>query len=78
MAGVNRLEILNIFASRFYPTHWSGSLADVLRPYLGLVQNMPTLKDPQIEDWVRNQIVRLENTIKEDQIRERRVAESFE
>lgn len=74
----DRLVILDIFASRFYPSSWSGSLADVLLPYLGLAKKMQTHNDPQVVDWAKKHIVHLENRMEEDRKRERRVDESFE
>lgn len=74
----DRLAILDIFASRFHPSCWSGSLADVLLPYLGLAKKMQTHNDPQVVDWAKKQIVHLENCMEEDRKRERRVDESFE
>ncbi len=74
----DRLAILDIFASRFHPSSWSGSLADVLMPYLSLAKKMQTHNDPQVVDWAKKQIVHLEICMEEDRKRERRVDESFE
>ncbi|MDD2700595.1 MAG: hypothetical protein PHH36_05090 [Sideroxydans sp.] len=74
----DRLAILDIFASRFQPSCWPGSLADVLLPYLGLAKKMQTHNDPQVVDWAKKQIVHLENRMEEDRKRDRRVDESFE
>ncbi len=74
----DRLEILDIFASQFHSSFRSGSLADALLPYLGLAKKMQTHIDPQVVDWAKKQIVHLENLMKEDRKRERRVDESFE
>jgi len=74
----DRLAILDIFASRFYPSSWSGSLADILMPYLGLTRKMHAHNDPQVVDWYKKQIVLLNDRIAEDRKRERRIDESFE
>ncbi|MBI5430115.1 MAG: hypothetical protein HY938_06615 [Nitrosomonadales bacterium] len=74
----DRLAILNVFSSRLHPSSWSGSLSDVLLPYLGLAKKMQAHSDPQVVGWAKKQIVHLENCMEEDRKRERRVDESFE
>lgn len=77
-AAPDRLAILDVYASRFYPRCWSGALSDVLMPYLGLAEKLQTHNDPQVIAWAKKQIVFLKERIEEDRKRERRVDESFE
>ena len=75
----NRSVILDIYASQFFPRGgWSGSLADVLSPYLSLAEKLQTHNDPQVVAWAKKQVVILGRQIDDERKRDRRVDESFE
>jgi len=74
----DRKMILEIYADRFYPRSWSGSLADVLIPYLSLTKELQSHKDPLIAAWANEQAALIKLRIEEDRKRERRQDESFE
>ena len=73
-----RMAVLDIYASRFYPRVWSGTFADALCPYLALAEQMQTYNDPLVVAWAKKQTDFLSKNIAEDRKRERRVDESFE
>lgn len=70
--------ILEIFASRFSPRAWSGSLADVLMPYLSLAEKLLIHSDPQVVAWAKQQSAFLNKRIEAERRNERQVDESFE
>ena len=75
----DRSVILDIYASRFYPMGgWSGSLADILSPYLALAINLQTHNDPLLARWAKKQADLLSKRIEEERKRDRCVDESFE
>ena len=76
--ATDRPAILEIFASRFSPKAWSGSLADVLMPYLGLAEKLQTHSDPQVVAWAKKQSVFLSKRIEAERKSDRQVDESFE
>jgi hypothetical protein len=47
----NSLDVLNAFKSRFYPSSWGGSLADILQKGLELIVELKNHNDPFISEW---------------------------
>ncbi len=74
----DRAVVLEIFSSRFRPTSWSGSLADMLTPYLRLVCELSNHADAVVAAWARRQEASLSKQIEEERQRDRHVDESFE
>lgn len=74
----DRTSVLKIFSSRFRPTSWMGSLADVLTPYLHMVRELSSNPDTVIAAWARDQEISLAQQIEAERQRDRRVDESFE
>lgn len=77
-AAPDRLAILNAFASRFHPSAWSGSLANVLAPYRQLASLFSDDEDPAVKKWAQSTIKHLDERIREDAKRDRRFDQSFE
>lgn len=76
--AVDRMDILDIFASRFRPQGCFSSLADVLKPYLQLVKKLKHDNDPLILAWMQRQEISLMRQIEVDRECERHIDESFE
>lgn len=74
----DRMAVLDIYASRFYPRAWSGALADALCPYLALAESLQVHNDQLVVVWAKKQTESLSKNIAEDRKRERRLDESFE
>lgn len=74
----DRTAILDVFASRFRPRSWSGSLADVLSPYLQLVKKLRNDNDTLMAAWAQRQETLLTKQIEKERGRERHQDESFE
>lgn len=74
----NRAQILEMYSPRLIPSGWSGSLADVLAPYLIAVQRLQQHSDKQLSDWAIAQERRLRIRIEQERQQDRRTDESFE
>jgi len=64
------LVVLDIFRTRFGPSGWSGSLADILTSRLPLLQQLTTDSDQEIAKWAREAIPSLEKQVEEERERE--------
>ena len=73
-------RILEIFSERLRPSSWSGSFADTLSPYLGVVRKLADIGHPSplVASWIQREEDRLIRQIEEERQRERRVHLSFE
>ena len=63
---LTRKDELVIIEQRFFPTSWSGSLADQLEPHLPLLQNWWRHPKAMVRDWALNAHARLLNVISEE------------
>ncbi|UCV11322.1 hypothetical protein KI614_14415 [Dechloromonas denitrificans] len=77
-AAPDRVAILNAFASRFHPSAWSGSLANVLAPYRKLASLFRDSEDPDVKKWAQSTIEYLDERIRQEAERDRRFDQSFE
>jgi hypothetical protein len=77
-AAPDRPAILNAFASRFHPSAWSGSLANVLAPYRQLASLFSDDEDPAVKKWAQSTVRDLDERIRQDAERDRRFDQSFE
>lgn len=74
----DRAGVLEAFSKGLQPTVWSGSLADVLTPYLALARRLGSHSDPLVVSWSHSQESRLARLIEVEQKNERVIDESFE
>jgi hypothetical protein len=73
-----RSAVLKIFASRFRPTTWSGSLADVMARYLQPLQQLLGHPDHGVTKWAQEMLASLSKQIETERQQDRQVDESFE
>lgn len=76
--AVDRKAVLDAFANHIEPHSWSGSLADVLTPYLSPIREFLNHPDPTVCEWASARERHLLHRIAEERKRERRVDASFE
>lgn len=74
----DRSAVLKIFASRFRPTTWSGSLADVMARYLQPLQQLLGHPDHGVTKWAQEMLTSLSKQIETERQQDRQVDESFE
>lgn len=74
----NRQAVLDGFANRFYPRCWSGSIANVLRPYQELAKRLTTGVDAEIAVWASGQLALMAKRISQERWSEQRTDERFE
>jgi hypothetical protein len=74
----DRKAVLNAFGWHLEPTSWSGSLADVLTPYVRPIQELLSHSDAIVREWAKEKEQRLLSRIKAERAGERRTDESFE
>jgi len=74
----SRADVLKEFSWRLHPRSWSGSLADVLTPYLQAVRKLSDHDDPVVREWVIRQADYLTRQIEQERQQERRADETFE
>lgn len=70
--------VLEVYESRFSPTHWSGSRGNALAPYLRLAEQMRDNSDPRLAAWGQRMQEHLAGEIERDHQRDKSVDESFE
>jgi hypothetical protein len=73
-----RLDVLKAFSLRLEPRSWSGSLADVLTPYLQAVRKLSNHEASVVREWVVRQEEYLTRRIENERQQERRTDERFE
>jgi hypothetical protein len=73
-----RSAVLAAFSDHFEPRSWSGSLADVLTPYLQPIRALLTHSDPTVRDWARKWEGYLVERIAKERQQEQRIDASFE
>lgn len=76
--ATDRKAVLNAFGWHLEPTSWSGSLADVLTPYVPPIQELLSHPDAIVRHWAKETERRLLTRIEAERARERRTDESFE
>lgn len=74
----NRQDVLDGFAKHFHPMCWSGSIANVLRPYQGLVTQLVNGVDADIAVWAKEQLAQMNERISQERWSEQRTDERFE
>jgi hypothetical protein len=74
----DRSPILKAFAWRLFPRSWSGSLAEILKGYIALVRQLDTRSEPDVREWVQEQVAALSKRAEQETQSERRTDESFE
>ena len=76
--ATDREAVLAAFNSRIEPHSWSGSLADVLMPYLRPIRELLKHPDPTVREWASGRERRLQERIDEERKQDRRIDSSFE
>ena len=76
--ATDRKAVLAAFSGHIEPNSWSGSLADVLTPYLQPIREMLKHPDPTVCDWARGRERRVLDRIEEERKRDRQIDASFE
>lgn len=74
----NRQDVLDGFTNHFHPMCWSGSIANVLRPYQGLVTQLVNGVDADIAVWAKEQLAQMNERISQERWSEQRTDERFE
>ena len=74
----NRQDVLDGFAKHFRPMCWSGSIANVLRPYQGLLTQLVKGVDAGIAMWAKEQLAQMNQRISQERWREQTTDERFE
>ncbi len=74
----DQCAVLKVFASRFRPTTWSGSLADAMARYLQPLQQLLDHPDHGVRKWAQEMLASLSEQIKTERQQDRQVDESFE
>lgn len=64
--------------ARLYPTSWSGSLADALEKRKGILDTLSYDPDPDVQAWLRETRMQLDEWIARERQRESKREESFE
>jgi hypothetical protein len=75
---IDRKAVLNAFGWHLEPHSWSGSLADVLAPYLRPIRELLNHADAAVREWARAQESRLLRRIEKERASDRRTYQSFE
>lgn len=74
----NKGAILQEFNRHFYPSHWSGTLAQTLAPQLKLVENLVGHADSLVAAWAREAVMLMRKRIQNDQSNDIMREQSFE
>jgi hypothetical protein len=74
----NRQDVLDGFAKHFHPMCWSGSIANILRPYQELMKPLAVGADHNIATWAQKQLAQMEERISQERWNEQRTDERFE
>ena len=74
----DRAAVLGGFEGRFRPRAWTGSLTEVLRPYIEMTQRLSADCDPTIAEWASTQLKSMQLRTAAELRTERRSDESFE
>ncbi|MGC2519604.1 MAG: hypothetical protein WA373_10940 [Burkholderiales bacterium] len=76
--ATDRKAVLAAFAAHIEPNSWSGSLADVLTPYLQPIRELLKHPDPTVREWASSRERRLLGRIDEERKRDRQIDSRFE
>lgn len=74
----NKREVLDAFGGNFHPSHWSGSLAQTLAPFVTLAEGLLNHSDPLVTNWASESITAMRKRIESDRDWESGREESFE
>lgn len=74
----NKQDVLDGFAKHFHPMCWSGSIANVLRPYQGLVTQLVNGVNADITVWAKEQLAQMKERISQERWSEQGTDERFE
>jgi hypothetical protein len=74
----SRQEVLDAFGLHISPNSWSGSLADALSPYVALISQLDSHRDPVVVAWSNKTKARLERRIANERTSDARIDERFE
>ena len=74
----NRQDVLDGFAKHFHPMFWSGSIANVLRPYQGMLTQMLNGVDAGIAMWAKEHLAQMNERISQERWSEQQTDERFE
>lgn len=70
--------VLDAFGSNFHPSHWSGSLAQTLSPFVMLAESLLTHSNPLVANWAFESLKAMRTRIESDRHWESGREESFE
>lgn len=74
----NKRKIVDAFSGSFHPSHWSGSLAQTLAPYVALTEGLLNHSDPLLANWASESLNAMRMRIEGDRHWESVREESFE
>ncbi|WP_435450099.1 hypothetical protein [Variovorax sp. LT1P1] len=74
----NKGLVLKAFGGNFHPSHWSGSLAQTLAPFVTLAEDLLNHSDPLIASWASESLKAMRVRIEGDHHWESGREESFE
>lgn len=74
----NKQAVLDAFRIHLYPMVWSGSLAQFLRPYFELTEQLAKGDDPTVATWAKTQLASMAERTSGESRADRRTDESFE
>jgi len=70
--------ILEAFSTNFHPTHWSGSLAQTLAPFVALLEGLAGYPDPVVTTWAQEGLKKMRARIERDWTLDIMKEQSFE
>jgi len=74
----NKQSVLNAFGGNFHPSHWSGSLAQTLTPFVTLAEGLLNHPEPLVANWAAESLKAMRTRIENDHRWEAGREESFE
>src|SRR5258708_2302851 len=76
--ATDRKAVLAAFSAHLEPNSWSGSLADVLTPYLQPIRELLKHPDSTVREWASGSERRLLGRIDEERKRDKQIGSSFD
>lgn len=74
----DKASVLQSFSKHFHPTHWSGSLAQTLAPYLELLESLTKHEDMAVSNWAHKALRVMQQRIENDRTRDILHEQTFE
>ena len=74
----DKTAVLQAFGRHFFPSHWSGSLAQTLAPHEELLEKLVVDPDPVVAAWAQKSLEVMRQRIEQDQRMHARDEQTFE